>query len=101
MRRRLVSWLLVVLTACSGVPAEDATGAEIYRQMCASCHRADLSGRSGPALGPGSPAVDLPDEFLAGVIRHGRGSGMPAFSRTLSDDQIDRVVAFLRERQSE
>lgn len=99
-RRLLTLGLVVVLAACSGAPAEDATGEEIYSQSCASCHSRDLSGGIGPALGPGSGAADLSDDVITQIISQGRGSRMPSFSRTLSEDQISRVVAFLRERQS-
>lgn len=98
-RRVVVGVLLMVLSACSDAPADDATGEQIFRQLCASCHARDLSGGIGPALGPGSEAVDLSDEFIADTIRQGRGSRMPAFSRTLSSEQIDRVVLYLREQQ--
>jgi mono/diheme cytochrome c family protein len=100
MRRVLVWCLLVATAACSGAPAEDATGSEIFAQVCASCHSRDLSGGIGPPLGSGSPAVDLSDELLAATIRQGKGSRMPAFSRTLSDAQIDRLVGYIREQQA-
>lgn len=99
-RRLLLLGLVVVLAACSGSPSEDATGQEIFTQSCASCHSRDLSGGIGPALGPGSEAADLSDDVITQIISQGRGSRMPAFSRTLSETQISRVVEFLRERQS-
>jgi mono/diheme cytochrome c family protein len=92
--------LVVVLAACSGAPAPDATGEEIFSQSCASCHSRDLSGGIGPALGAGSPSVELSDDVIIQVISHGRGSRMPAFSRTLSEDQIRSVLDFLRQRQT-
>lgn len=99
MRRR---WELVALAlfavSCSG-PAEDASGSEIYQDVCASCHARDLQGRVGPALGEGSPIAAQSDEYVIDVIANGRGS-MPAFGRTLSEAQIDRLVSFLREEQS-
>lgn len=98
-RRVVVGVLLVVASACTDAPAEDATGEEIYRQSCASCHARDLSGGIGPALGAGSATVDLSDAFIAQTIAQGRGSRMPAFSRTLSTEQIDRVVGYIREQQ--
>lgn len=100
MRRSLVWLLIVVISACTAAPADDASGQEIYGQLCASCHSRDLSGGVGPPLGPGSPAVELPDDLMAATIRQGKGSRMPAFSRTLSDSQIDRLVEFIRERQA-
>lgn len=99
-RRLFLLGVVVVLAACSEAPAVDATGADIYVQLCVSCHARDLSGGIGPALGPGSGAVELSDDVIAQTIRRGKGSGMPAFSRTLSDAQIERVVAFIREEQS-
>lgn len=97
--RRLLSLFLVLIVACTGAPPEDATGAQIYGQVCSNCHGDDLSGGVGPALGPGSPGADVPDDFVVETISRGRGS-MPAFSRTLTPEQIARVVSFLRERQA-
>lgn len=99
-RRLVLAGVVAVLAGCSGTPAEDATGGDIYVQLCASCHARDLSGGVGPALGAGSGAVDLPEDVISQTISRGKGSGMPAFSRTLSDAQIERVVAFIREQQS-
>lgn len=99
-RRVLVVAVAICLAGCSGAPPEDATGQQIYSQLCASCHSRDLGGGVGPALGSDSAAVDLPDEVIAQIIRDGRGSGMPAFDHTLSDAQLSRLVEFIRERQA-
>lgn len=99
MRRTVLLLLAVVVAACSGAPAPDASGEEIYRQLCASCHSRDLSGGVGPALGADSEASLLDDEVLASTIARGRGSRMPSFGETLDDAQIARVVAYLREAQ--
>lgn len=99
--RSLVPMLIAVvsLSACTGQPAADASGADIYSQLCARCHGADLGGGIGPALGAGSDLVDRADDYIEGVIRGGRGS-MPAFGNTLDDSQIDRLIGFLRSEQS-
>lgn len=86
-------------TACVGRPAEDATGEEIYMQLCSNCHGADLSGGVGPALGPGSNAADQTDQYLFVTIHDGRGR-MPSFSSSLDDDQITRLIEYLRDEQS-
>ncbi len=91
--------VLLAISACGG-PPDDATGEEIYVQVCARCHAADLSGGVGPALGPGSAAADHPRQFLVETVTGGRGR-MPSFGETLSAAQIQRVVDFLRRRQGE
>lgn len=88
---------LIALGACSlGRPAEDATGEEIFAQLCSRCHGADLQGGIGPSLGPGSAVADATDEFIEFTVVHGRGR-MPSFSSTLDQDQLDRLVAYIRE----
>lgn len=91
--------LVLVLTACGvSQPAENASGAEIYNQLCANCHGSDLEGGLGPPLGPGSNSADRPDEFLEVSILNGRGS-MPSFSSSLDAAQLDRLVGYIREVQ--
>ncbi len=99
MRIRALSIVLVaVVAACTGQADPNATGEELYAQFCTRCHAADLSGGVGPALGAGSDLVDKPDSFVADVTANGRGS-MPAFGNTLSDEQVARVVDFIRTEQ--
>lgn len=89
----------LMLTACSlGNPAEDATGEELYAQLCRNCHSADLSGGIGPDIGPGSPSQNEPDEFLEFTIINGRGR-MPSFSSSLDETQLERLVGYIREVQ--
>lgn len=100
-RRSRSAILLAVLTLSAGACVsvdEAASGAEIYDQVCARCHAADLSGGVGPALGAGSDAASQGDEYWIQTIRRGRGR-MPSFRSTLTDEQIDRVVAYVREQQ--
>lgn len=99
MRLRVLGiCVLLLLSACTGAADPDATGAELYSQFCARCHAADLSGGVGPAMGPGSPLVELPDSYILDVTANGRGA-MPAFGRTLTDDQIQRLADFIRAEQ--
>ena len=89
--------LCMVTTACSST--EGLLGKELYEQSCATCHRADGTGGTGPAVGAGSNAVQLTDEQIAGVIRVGPGV-MPGFSR-LTDEQVTSLVDYIRELQGE
>ncbi len=98
VRLLVIVGVAMVLVSCTGKPAADASGLEIYDQLCARCHGSDLEGQIGPALGPGSLAADEDDEFIRATILNGRGR-MPSFDRTLSDEQIERVIAYLRAEQ--
>jgi mono/diheme cytochrome c family protein len=95
---KLYVLILVVLFAagCTGRPTTDATGEEIYLQLCSNCHGDDLEGRIGPALGAGSTAADHPDTFYEATILDGRGR-TPSLSTSLDDDQLLRLIAFWRE----
>lgn len=96
--RSLIAACLLVLVACADPPLPDASGQEIYQQLCANCHAEDLNGGVGPAIGPGSNSAAQDDEFLVLTITRGRGP-MPSFDATLSDEQIARVVDYLRAEQ--
>lgn len=90
--------LTLALAACSpGGPDENATGDQIYAQLCATCHGTDLSGAVGPDLGQGSNAADETDEYLEFTITNGRGR-MPSFP-SLDEEQVDRLVAYMRDVQ--
>ncbi len=79
---------------------EDLTGRELYILACSRCHGVDLAGREdiGPEIGSGSDAHEDSDSRVALRIRQGKET-MPRFGRILTDDQIDLVVAHLREVQ--
>jgi mono/diheme cytochrome c family protein len=98
---RLTILALVALTisGCVGRPAPEATGAEVYLQLCSNCHGDRLQGGVlGPALGAGSNSVDQPDEFLRVTIVQGRGR-MPSFDSSLSEDQVELLIGHIREVQ--
>ena len=101
---RVRSWIVIAvislsLAACVGRPAPDATGEEIYLQVCSNCHGANATGGIGPSLGVGSEASQQPDEFLRVTITRGRGR-MPSFASTLDEHQIDRLIVHIREVQA-
>jgi mono/diheme cytochrome c family protein len=73
-----------------------------YNAKCASCHGRD--GRSKTARGRRTHSRDLTDanwqndvsdERLFNSIHNGRGK-MPAFKKSLSENEIDALVAFVR-----
>lgn len=95
----IVALLGVLVAACVGRPATDASGEEIYLQLCSNCHGDRLEGGIGPPLGAGSNAADQPNEYLRLTITEGRGR-MPSFSSSLSEDQVQRLIDYLREAQA-
>ena len=88
----------LLLTSCIGRPSVDATGAEIYEQVCSNCHGPDLSGGIGPSLDADSNTATQDDLFLELTITRGRGR-MPSFQNTLSEEQVERLITFIRDRQ--
>lgn len=69
-------------------------GAEVYRISCQSCHGATGLG------GRGAPLVDIWKSLTVAkhreTIVEGRGELMPAFGVSLTDDEIDAVLAYER-----
>jgi mono/diheme cytochrome c family protein len=80
-----------------------AEGAKIYLNNCAGCHGMPSSPDSqfGRSFYPPVPqffkdAPDMSDNQNFYVIQHGiRWTGMPAWGRTLSEQQIWTVVTFI------
>jgi len=89
----------MLLASCGST--EGLFGKDLFEQSCQTCHRADGSGGGsggpGKAIGPGSDAVFLSDDQIAGVIRAGPGV-MPSFKR-LTDEQVASLVEYVRQLQ--
>lgn len=81
----------------AAVAGSAATGVAVYARRCVGCH-GDATTR-GEAIGLANPAflAMASDAFVRHAIVHGRpGTKMEAFAGTLSDAEIDGVVAFIR-----
>ncbi|MDH3462062.1 MAG: cytochrome c [Acidimicrobiia bacterium] len=102
IRALVILTLFLTSAACVGRPPGDATGEEIYLQLCSNCHADDVSGSGGIGLpiGPGSNAANQPDEFLRMTILNGRGT-MPSFRVSLNEDQLERLIGYIRAVQGE
>ena len=81
------------------------TGLAHYRENCADCHGAPGVDADEFAEGLNPPAPDLtlprvqrrPDGELFWIVSNGiRMTGMPAFKPTHKDEEIWKIVAFLR-----
>lgn len=94
-------------------PAADAparTGAQVWSEACAACHGPDGAGRPRDVVAFDVPLPDLRDctfatseptpDWVAVVHEGGRVRGldrmMPAFGGALKDEEISRVVDYLR-----
>ncbi len=88
-----------------GTPAAIAVGLDHYRHNCLGCHGAPgvHPAELTKGLHPDAPELwkdseDMTDGELFWTIRDGvRMTGMPAFAPTHSDEEIWKIVAFVRE----
>lgn len=88
----------------AGNPAAIGVGFDHYRENCVMCHGApgvagaELSkGINPPAPSLGNGENGTPDGELFWVIKHGiRMTAMPAFGPTHTDEEIWKIVAFIR-----
>jgi cytochrome c6 len=83
------------------VGQDSASGADLFKQKCATCHAADGSGNT--AVGKSLKAADLrtaevqkkSDAELTQSISEGKGN-MPGFKGQISDDEIHSVLGYVR-----
>src|SRR5262245_50179585 len=84
----------------SGAPSAIAAGQRAYEQTCSTCHGPAGQGDRGPALNTGTFARGSNDTDLFRTIREGiAGTQMPPF-RALSDDQVWRLISYVRSLSS-
>lgn len=96
--------ILVLILICLpvGIAQGQNTNEALYKSKCAACHAADGSGDTpaGKTLGSGdlrSPDTQkLSDAQLTEIIAKGKAK-MPAYEKSLTSDQINGLVAFIRE----
>jgi mono/diheme cytochrome c family protein len=91
------------VTFLLGFPARaQETGESLFKGKCAMCHGSDASGKT--VMGEKLKVPDLHSEQvqkkndaeLRGVIGKGKDK-MPAYESKLSKEQIDKLVAYIRE----
>lgn len=72
------------------------TSGDIYLQHCGSCHGQNRLGISGPALFKDGFDRKTTIENISDIIKNGRPSTqMPAFSKKLSDSQIEQLAQYI------
>jgi mono/diheme cytochrome c family protein len=72
---------------------EDADGAAVFSEACATCHTFEPAGSTG-TIGPPLDGTTLSKDEIATQVRNG-GGGMPAFEGQLSDAEIDAVSDYV------
>src|SRR5579862_6978599 len=107
-RGALSVFSLLLITASPAVAAGDPKhGQELFLRYCQGCHGPDGKGGGKgfmPHVGPLARKdyiENLPDEYLAGVIAEGgafvgKSAFMPSWKSTLSEQDIEDIVAFIR-----
>ncbi len=105
---RTLVWLLVLLGAARAQEAgptfgnpfhfTEASGAAIYRSVCAGCHMPDGRGATGAGAYPNLAGDDklAAAGYPIALVLHGHGA-MPPFARLLSDAQVAAVVEYVRQ----
>jgi cytochrome c oxidase cbb3-type subunit 3 len=84
------------LLAMAKDPARLAVGKERFVSTCAACHREDGGGSIGPNLTDGFWIHGgQPPEILRTVRDGVLDKGMPAWSQTLTPDEVAAVVAYV------
>ncbi len=97
-----VSVLLLVGFSLWGAPlCADTPGESLYKAKCASCHGADGKGETPVgkmyklrALGSADVQKQSDDE-LTSIISKGKNK-MPGYGRSLKEDEIKDLVAYVR-----
>jgi mono/diheme cytochrome c family protein len=109
MRAALALFVSLAVSSVSAAQSEK-TGAEIYQAACQACHGADGRGNPRSEVGFSTPLPDFSscafttaepiNEWISIVHLGGRARAldraMPAFGEALSEDEIERVVAYVR-----
>lgn len=86
-------------TATAGTPSE---AEKIYQQFCSTCHGKDLRGGNAQSLLDGVWQFGDGDGYVRRNIQFGIPHlGMPSFENLLTKEQIDQLVEYLYDEQSE
>ena len=72
---------------------------ELFERNCAACHGQQGEGKQigtlkAPSLREGRAATDTDERLLTQI--HDGGNGMPPFKYSLTDEQIDDLLRFVR-----
>lgn len=105
MKLSLRAAILIFLSASFAIDmSAQSVGADTYKAKCAMCHGADGEGNTpaGKVMKAKSfkdpDLIKASDADLIAAIKSGKGK-MPAYAGKLTDDQIKKVVGYVRTLQ--
>ena len=76
-------------------------GAALYQQHCAQCHGADLNGGNATSLVDGIWQFGAENGYVMRNIKFGIPHlGMPSYEKTLTDDEINTLVRYIRDSEN-
>jgi mono/diheme cytochrome c family protein len=84
---------------------EIAAGEKIYNKQCLICHGENGKGEgknAGTAINNQQYLNTVSDKDIYNSVKHGReGTGMPSYGPRLSEDELNNVVTYIRNWQTE
>jgi glucose/arabinose dehydrogenase len=91
-----------IFVYCHIIPAQSVkTGRDIYNKFCATCHGKNMQGGMAKSLTDGLWQFGANDSEIYKHIEKGiPARGMPAFQSSLSEEDIEKVIVFLRIEES-
>jgi mono/diheme cytochrome c family protein len=66
---------------------------QLFATICGFCHS---NGGRTPGKGPQLMNTVRADDFIRNRIKNGKEGAMPAFGKSFSDADIDRIIAYIR-----
>ena len=78
-----------------GDDAAKAEGKKLFDRNCSECH-GDGTGGSGPDLTDNQWLCGGSDAQIFATVSNGRPGGMPSWSSDLKDDEIWKIIAYIR-----
>jgi cytochrome c2 len=89
----LAALAVIGMMSTPAIASDAPDGAKIFKKKCAMCHKVDKK-----KVGPAVKAMNQDAEMLRSVIVNGKKM-MPKYSGKLSAEEIDAVVAYMKEQQ--
>ena len=79
--------------SAAATPASKLDVPALFSTVCGWCH---TDGGRIAGKGPQLMNTVRSDDFIRNRIKNGKQGAMPAFGKTFSDADIDRIIAYIR-----